>query len=261
MRWWPVYLGTFVVTSVLGISQLQDYREPETEKPVLVATTNTDYILEVARWDRKLYPLIENGKRGLADYISRRLAGLEHINPKEYYDYIVVMNTPTPDDLMVFKSKNLIKIYYLLQALSDDEFRERIGKELGLDTKDRMSEHGGVFHLQNDGKLEIEMLSDDSGSVDLILSEGIGFGRSSSDRSYIPAEPEYTLDILLPFHFHAHRENYPQSSAISNQDGRQTVFTPLGKGRFNVDIGLFDDVKIANGERVHVNIDLGTYDY
>lgn len=268
---WPIYIAALLTTSLL-FSQLRDHREPEIEKPIVIeATTNHEYVSEVARRDINLYPLFENGKRKLAEYISEKLGKVEHTNPDDYYsrfNEVVVMNTPTSDDLMVFQSKYLIRLYYVLQALDTKDFRKRIGKELELDTEDRICEHGGVFHLQSDGTLEVEMLPDISRSFNGILIDEIGgrFGshQNDPDRQYLPANPEYTLDLLYPFHFHAHKENYPESAAVSFNDfygGRGLVFTPLGKEQFNVDIALFDDVKATNDEIVCVNLDLGVYDY
>lgn len=259
LRKWFIYGTCFIFFELLPPSQI---RNPS--QHAIPARTNYEYVLGVAEKNDALCSLLIKGKEGLAEDISRKLEELDHVNPEGYcdnpfYDDITLMNIPTPEELARFDEVRLIRIFYLLQALSDSDFRQRIGEELEKDTRDYTCEHGGVFHLKTNGSLDIEMLrnTQNDPNVDLII---INYAHYIPDKNYCPETPKYTLDILTGFHFHARQENFVESSALSHNDFlmEQAVFTRLGKNKFNADIGLF----YKENDKVHkANLDLGVYGY
>jgi hypothetical protein len=221
--------------------------------------TNSEHVLKVAQSDRQLAPLLLD-KAKLASYLSAELKNLEHVNPKEYYSDVDTLSTPKSDELMRFGLEDLVRVYYLLTALQQPAFRQQIGKELELDTKDRSCEHGGTIHLKSSKRFAVEMIPNDPDPPGEIINEMPGSFRNPDD-SYLPKTSQDSPDRLIHFHFHAKYENSSYSSVLSSDDficGGGAMFSRLGEGQFNADMALYR----KNGEKYdRVNLDLGVYSY
>ncbi len=292
---WPLYVG--VAVSLTGATLLSPLREPIFKAVGLKEPTNNEQVLTTARGDKTLSALLKKGNRGLAEFISSALQKQEHVNPDYYPTYakehgITIMNTPSPDELESLSKAQLVKIYYLLQALSDPEFRKIIGDELNKDMADKSGEHGGILHLVNlNGKLQVavEMVPNNNGPnpFEALALDGITVGDMSSedllkatdnsrepDNEYNPEKRLFSLDMLCPVHFHAQKITL-DGAALSGEDfeniditsqGSQYVlrepasFSTVGGNKFNVDMGLV--VLGENGKTSKaINLDLGVYPY
>jgi len=252
---WPLYIGGALIVALTSISPVGD----RIFKALGLKQTNSDYISEVAEKDKNL-SFYKGDKTYIAEYISKKLKELDHINRENYvkdfkeafFGYTVtLMNTPSQEELNDFNELGLIKIYYLLNALSDVEFRKQIGTELELDTRDTTGEHGGALYLEKSGKVVIEMIPNEP------LPDITIIGR---DTYYNPKRKPKSSDLLYPFHFHARGVNEIESSALSPGDfyNKSLVFTRVGKNEFNVDVPIF----FKKQDRFYtVNLDLGVYSY
>lgn len=251
-----------------------------TTKPAVAAKpaeeklpTRSEYIRKIAREDSELAPRLKNNMEGLRAYLSVALGKLKHATPKDYHSIeknISVWETPTPEQLLELTDVQLIKMYYLLKALSDPSFRKKIGKELEKDAEDIKSEHGGVFRLLNGGKgaIQIEIVP----PTEEIIREDFRFsGRhpTNSDGKYHPIGIPYTLDIIGGFHFHA-RTISPNHSAFSGSDFTTAaimlsteffLFSRPEKNKFNVDVGIVLVEKNGTTIKKKLDIDLGVYDH
>jgi hypothetical protein len=239
--------------------------------------TNEKYLLEMAENNPRLSFLLDFDAEKLAESLSRSLWTKDHYTPFRYrcetYKDVVVMEIPEIRNLRRFDRLTLIRTYYLLQALADPEFRIKIGKELELDTEDTSCEHGGALHLLPDGKVRIEMLPDDSHNPNIgyVIGDGSKFGsmRGRADHRYIPQKPNYKLDLLAMFHFHASQRDYKDSAAASGMDFLRggVVFTRMGERRFNADLALYlqlapeDNREQGPSDFQRINLDLGVYGY
>ena len=150
------------LVSAFAIGQFGCKSEVPELEPVEPMTTS-EYVDMVVDYDLELSTLIDDGC--LAEDISERLVVLDNTTPEHYagkYPSVEVMEKPTPEQLEKFHPQYLILIHYLLNALSNSDFRAEIGTELELDTEDTSGEHGGALHLSEDGDVSIEMLADRS---------------------------------------------------------------------------------------------------
>ena len=234
-------MGKILTICALVVALAGCGNEEVKEKP---DQTNSQYVKMVLKknYDLKKYQLVNS--------ISEILDGVDHINPEPYEGDAKIMNTPSPIELKKFKKKNLIKVYYLLQALSDSDFRQKIGEELEKDMNDTSCEYGGVLYLLENGEVKIQMLPHDPLKCSLDIRSKIG---SLADYRYCLPDVDYAIDKLAVFHFHSHKTYNRQSTALSPGDGG-IVFSRMDGNRFNVDIGL-------RCKKEFVNLDLGVYRY
>jgi hypothetical protein len=214
--------------------------------------TNSEFVLSVAQSDQKLAPLMLN-KAKLASFISNELKKVEHVTPtdKDLLKELVFMNSPKASELEQFDQCFLVKVSYLLKALSDKSFVKQIGGELMLDVADGSCEHGGTMFLKRNGKVGLKMIPNDPTAGYEILPS-----QSWANNYYFPTSSQYRIDMVFPFHFHV--QNVPNNRTASLMPGEfsapEAVFSTVGKNKFNVDVGV-----VLNNQQV--NIDLGVYTY
>lgn len=228
------------------------------------ADENEDYIMQQALKNKHLSKLLENEGAALAEYISNYLKRINHVNPEEHPykngSDVQIWSTPLAQQILGCGLDIQVRIYFLLEALKIDEFREELGRELERDTEDTRCEHGGALHLKPDGILEIEMIPCEV--FDGFSWSGLQLRYVKADRTYIAARnPDPAIDVLLLFHFHARLVEFVYKSMLAPNDIAFTnflVFTRIGENRFNVDI---DPVCENHEKRFRVNLDLGIYSY
>jgi hypothetical protein len=224
------------------------------------ADSNSAYILDVAKSFAKKnnMPALLLKDR-LALFVSDFLRRTRSLTPQNYerdikeskimggVEEFTALLSPAYAELLQFGDVDLLKMYFLLRTLNTDKnFKETVMKELKEDTADTTGEHGGRLVLNPSAEVSIHMIKN-------IARE---------DWIYIPAEKLYSLDMLVPCHFHALKvyDHYPApsppSAAGSDFGETEVVFTRIGENAFNVDIALTFS---KNGKPVYISIDLGCY--
>ncbi|MFA5050188.1 MAG: hypothetical protein WC501_04225 [Candidatus Micrarchaeia archaeon] len=248
-----------------------------TDRPTQTTATQSDnynYFQQAAKGNKNLVHLLKNGKHDLAVYLSERLKELKHATPEGYLllhpaREITVMETPSAEQLQQFETIQLIKIYYIMQALSDPEFRNRIFEELEKDTTDRKSEHGGALHL-------LHSCEKSTATIEMVPSQYRGnviedfTGRQfNPDSIYSPKQIPDTPDMLGPFHFHA-RAISPHYTAFSGNDFFSManvfgfteffLFSRPERNQFNADMAIILVEKDGRTIKAKIDLDLGTYE-
>lgn len=258
---WPIYTGTGIlilgvamsplketILKTIGLSQ-QTVKKDQFEY-------NSDYLLFVANRDPSLSLLLKNG--WLPALISKKLSGMQHADRPNGNFNSITIDTPSETELKQLHEVQLIKIYYLLQALGNEKFRQRIGRELLDSSKEAGDERGGILRLTSDGTVKTTFI------------------RNTRPHSgqYVPQWQLYEWDMLVPFHSHSFYENKPFAVAglspddfcnLENQPlctaNAMVLFSLINiqKRAFNVDIGLM--VKTTGNKATGWNLDLGVYSY
>jgi hypothetical protein len=222
---------------VIALAGCGSGSEEVKEEPQAQSQTNSKYVKMVAKGLKK---------NKLVEEISEMLYRADHVNPEFYNGEFETMDTPTTHELMKFKKKALIKVYYLLHALDDSDFKQKIGEELEIDRYDTSSEYGGILHLLENGDVGIQMLPSDPSKCSL---DARSWFSSLADYFYCLPDVGYVVDRLAVFHFHSNR----QSTALSSSDVG-VLFTRIDENTFNVGYSLHSEGK-------NYNLDLGVYRY
>ncbi|MEW6329155.1 MAG: hypothetical protein AB1468_03495 [Candidatus Micrarchaeota archaeon] len=245
------------------------FKKPFAEQIIKTVNHNHEYIMRVARRDKLLRELIKN-KSVLASYLADILKTLPHTDPPAGKGEMTkIITNPTKDDLEKLELIDLIKIYYLLNALKNDEFRLVIGSELDKDTADKTGEHGGALCLGEIGDVTLRMVPNK-----LVVSDTANYsnGQYNPDAYYHPEirSSEIGPTVLTALHLHARRVNHSGCARLSPDDFKgdygELVFTRIGKNKFNVDMGFVrvkpnSPIIIDGVTTEHINIDLGVYSY
>ena len=260
---WPVRAGIAVViaASFLSCAPMAERIRKEVQRIEPILKSNSHYLLSVAKSDSSLAQPLDSS---LADSISKTLeSSVPVVGPPVHLHASVRLvdnlSKPRPEDLAHFSEDQLVRVYYLLKALQAQTFRKTIGEELEKDTKDKSREHGLALHLLENGTVIIEMIP----------------SRRIDDDTYCPKKSQFSTNMLLPGHFHAAEEDETKDAVLSGGDWgacklalfNEALFSRLPGGKFNVDVALWADRDIRNGNSDNdgsprpVNLDLGVYGY
>ncbi len=229
---------------------------------------NKSYVVDFAKKDKKLAPRVKS----LPQMLSDRLSKLEHMNPAPELlkaltngFEVTIWTSPTAEELKQLERHQLVKIYYLMEALSDSTTRKQMGRNLEADRYDQTGEWGGMSHLSKSGVWfdfvpSNPLVSIVSPSEKLELELEAAINPRQFDNSYY-SEPNIPRDMLFPFHFHAQTVNDTGATFPSYADfrcGEGIMLSLVDLGKFNVDVVLW----IKNGDKWRwIDLDLGVYTY
>lgn len=136
----------------------------------------------------------------------------------------------TLKQLVEFNIADLTKIYVLTEMLKSEEFCNKLGKEMGLDFKDKTTEHGGYFKLN---------INSDTGSYNLEIINMVPteIGDDKGNETYFGPEELYNPENFLDYHFHACADDDSLYAGPSDMD----LFTSNDKETSSIVVTRLDE--------------------
>lgn len=163
-------------------------------------------------------------------------------------------------------TRQLLRVYLILENLEDKEFKQKIGLLLEEDLKDLYAEHGGLILFDKNGKLIFYPIK--SGNIS---------NKKENTYYYDNTMLSFSILHIASYHFHAMKEDSSNSAGPSIEDilhcnyeaniegeSHNIVVTKLNGSRFNMDYCGGEDKDIEadpysfSGFKI---IDLGNYEY
>lgn len=201
------------------------------------------------------------------DQIAKRLEYVPHPaeTPEYHYD---------PLNIRTLSPRQLVRVFLIIEALKDAQFRNGLGRMIESDYRDKLAEHGGIV-IADGGRLVFRAISSGEERTE------------ENNTSYRLTEESKILPAIFWFHIHAAHED--NSGYDSPSDGVMEIFhgllqgipygdipvaqarlekygechhlllTLLPDGKFNVDYFGGDRID-GQDHRIDV-VDLGVYSY
>jgi len=230
---------------------------------------NNNYLIDCLMKRENAEYLIENQEE-VKKQLREKLETLEHTyRPLTSY-------TEGPAGVHNLSVRQLLRVYLIMEALEDQEFRDEIGKGLEADLHDPYSEYGGLGVFENRVKL-MEVESEKASEKD----------PRNNGSYHLPTTKVWGIPYLFEYHYHATSDDCSflagpshgivtaatsliglsvkgdfvgsEISTIVFGEDHSIVITKLKGNNFNID--YFGGEKKEDGQPNMTVLDLGNYNY
>ena len=226
------------------------------------ARKNNQYLIDNLKNRSDVTSCLRNQDQTKID-LEKKLISLEHCKYREPsfdigYGAVGAIHNG-PEDVCQLTSRQLVRVYLMLDALENEDFRKQIMKEIDLDFQDPQvkqgylaAERGGLIKINN-GKLELfPVLSKDALKKREDADKPGNYSNNvNSGSNFVYIMPKETLEkerFIFDYHIHATKED------DTNSCGPSFSLLDAIFGRITGDIGYCSENIMKFGESHHLVI-------